>query len=299
MQKITLFIFLIVVCFTSQAQVIQKSNVYLFDLQQKNDTIFQLSKPRYLTEFNANGYNNHPAFFSKNELCLAVQTLTDKQPELYLFDLEKRTKTRLTQTTEGEYSPFPAGDGFRFSAVRQTYTQADTLLQLWEFPLDRLSDGKPVFKYFNNIGYYQWINSAQVAVFLVGVPNQLAIADVRNDKLTPIATNIGRCFRKMPNGNLVFVQKSNYDAWKLKQKKLYGSANEGAEDIADTVPGAEDFVVLPDGSFIMGKGSRLHHLNPKAKNPRWQEIADLRFYDINNITRLALSEDMKLAIVAD
>ncbi len=49
----------------------------------------------------------------------------------------------------------------------------------------------------------------------------------------------------------------------------------------------------------MGKSSRLYHLNPRSRNPEWKEIANLQFYRINNITRLALSDDMKLAIVAE
>lgn len=297
MRKVLLILFLLACVSALFAQ--QKSNVYLFDLRQYNDTTFQLSTPRYLTAFNATGYNNHPAFFSNDSLILSVQMPGDQQPELYLFDLRNKTKVRVTQTAAGEYSPFAIGDGYRFSAVRQEYSRTDTTLRLWEFPIDRLNDGRPVFKYYDNIGYYYWLNSGQVAVFLVGNPSQLAIADTRTDKLTPVATNAGRCFRRLPNGNLVYVQKSNYDSWKLRQKKLYGSGSDQAEDIADTIPGAEDFVVLPDGSFIMGKGTRLYHLDPRAKNVQWQEIADLRFYSINNITRLALSGDMQLALVAD
>lgn len=283
----------------ANAQIIQKSNVFVFDLTRQNDTTYQLTKPRYITDFNANGYNNHPAFFNNNELCLAVQMPGDEQPELYLFDLEKKTKTRLTQTREGEYSPFPISGGFRFSAVRQTYGRTDTTLRVWEFPMDRLNDGRPIFKYYNNIGYYYWLSSVEMAVFLVGNPNQLAIADTRDDKLTPVATNVGRCFRKLPNGNLAFVSKSNFNSWEIKQKKIYGGGNTEPEVIAETVPGAEDFAVLPDGSFIMGKGSRLFHLDPRARKVEWREIANLRLYNINNITRIAISDDMKIAIVAD
>ncbi|HMO38306.1 MAG TPA: hypothetical protein PKC76_03320 [Saprospiraceae bacterium] len=303
MQKTILLCLALVGYLAAHAQIIQKSNVYVFDLKQYNDSTFQLSQPRYLTAFNSNGYNNHPAFFSKNELCLSVQTLEDRQPDLYLFDLEKKTKTRLTQTAEGEYSAFPMGDGYRFSAVRQEYGRTDSTLTLWEFPIDRLHDGRPIFKYIRNIGYYQWLNSSQVAAFFVGNPNSLAIVDVRTDSRTPVATNVGRCFRKLPNGNLAYVSKSSTGPWELKQKKLIGQETQEEKErgitIAETLPGVEDFAVLPDGSFLMGKSSRLYHLNPRSRNPEWKEISNLQFYRINNITRLALSDDMKLAIVAE
>lgn len=286
---------------TLQAQIIQKSNVYLFDLKMVADTAIQFSKPRYLTNFNANGYNNHPAFFSPNELYLSVQMPNDRQPDLYAFDLEKKTKTRVTQTAEGEFSPQLMPNAYSFSAVRQEFTPKDTTTRLWEFPLDRLSNGKPVFKYQNNIGYYCWINNQLIAAFLTTNPSGLAIGNISNDQFYVFATDVGRCFRMLSNGNLVYVKKNRFENWKLMQKKVTGIGWESAAptEIAETIPGAEDFVILPDGSFLMGKGTRIYRLDPRGKNVRWQEVANLQLYDINNITRLAISADMKLAVVAD
>lgn len=284
-----------------QAQVIQKSNVFVFDLTQLNDSTIQFSKPRYLTEFNATGYNNHPAFFNKNELCISVQMPNERQPDLYVFDLEKKTKTRITQTPEGEFSPQPMSDGFRFSAIRQEFTPTDTLIRLWEFPLDRLNNGRPVFKYQTKMGYYWWLNTQQVAAFLNNNPPDLAIGDVRTDEFRVIANNVGRCFRQFSNGNLVYVKKSAYDDWMLMQRRVSGAdwINAAPVEIIETVAGAEDFVLLPDGSILMAKGSRIFHYSTRSKNVKWREVANLQFYDITNITRLAISPDLKLALVAD
>ena len=46
----------------------------------------------------------------------------------------------------------------------------------------------------------------------------------------------------------------------------------------------------------MGKGSRLYRYHP-LKSKAWQEVAELKRIGINNITRLAVSGDGKLAIV--
>jgi hypothetical protein len=285
----------------AQAQVLQKSNVYLFELKPVGDTALQFSKPRYLTDFNATGYNNHPAFFGANELYMSVQTPRERQPDLYMFDLEKKTKTRVTQTAEGEFSPMMMPDGFNFSAVRQEFTGKDTLLRVWQFPLDRLNNGKPVFKYQNDIGYYLWLNSQYIATFLTSNPPVLAIGNVSNDQFIPVDTAVGRCFRLLPNGNLAYVKKGRFENWKLMERKVTGVNWDDvpAKEIAETIPGAEDFAVLPDGSFLMAKGSRVYHLNPRGKNNRWREVANLQLYDINNITRLAVSADRKLALVAD
>lgn len=298
---ILLLVFVVVCSLEGQTQVIQKSNIYLFDLKIVGDTAIQFSKPRYMTNFNAQGYNNHPAFFGTNELYASVQMPNERQPDLYVFDLEKKTKTRVTQTAEGEFSPMLMPSGFSFSAVRQEFSPKDTTQRLWEFPMDRLSNGKPVFKYQNNIGYYFWINSQMIAAFLTNNPPDLAIGNVSNDQFTVFATEVGRCFRMLPTGNLVYVKKSRFENWKLMQKKVTGIGWEEAAptEIAETIPGAEDFAILPDGSFLMAKGTRVFHLNPRGKNSRWREVANLQLYDINNITRLAISQDMKLAIVAD
>lgn len=272
-----------------------KSNVFLFDIRKASDTLFKLTKPRYLTAFNARGYNNQPAFFSNSELYITVQTPFDAQPDLYLLDLDKKTRTRVTESNEGEFSPSRMPDYYNFSAIRQEINGRDTLLRLWQFPIDRLTNGKPVFKYLNNIGYYCWLDARRVAVYILKDGNYLAIADIGTDEQNRFATNVGRCFLKMPNGNIAYVQKNAGGEWLLMEK--FTNRNE-SKKIVNTLPGVEDFSIMPDGTFIMGRGSKLYKFN-RFSDKDWMEIADLRFYGIKNISRLTVSNDYKLALVAD
>src|SRR5690606_9853788 len=106
----------------------------------------RLRNPQFLTNFNANGYNNHPVFFSDNELYISAQSPLDAQPDLYLLDIDRKTKTRVTSTPSGEFSPARMPDFYNFSAIRQEIAGRDTVLRLWQFPIDRLTNGKPVFK---------------------------------------------------------------------------------------------------------------------------------------------------------
>jgi hypothetical protein len=259
----------------------------------------QLRNPQYLTNFNPDGYNNHPNFFSEDELYLSVQSPYDPQPDLYLLDLNRKTRTRVTSTPSGEFSPARMPDYYNFSAVRQEIVGRDTFLRLWQFPVDRLTNGKPVFKYLNGIGYYDWINSYEVVVFMVDDPNYLGIADTRSDQVRPLATNVGRCFKKMRNGHIVFVQKSPNGEWLLMRKNPY--TQDHAQKIIETLPNSEDFALLDDGTFLMGKGSKLYKFHPNLDDS-WTEIADLRFYEVRNISRLAIAgygPNQKIAIVAD
>ncbi|MBL7794132.1 MAG: hypothetical protein JNK77_17515 [Saprospiraceae bacterium] len=296
MQRIAVVFLLICVCVSVQAQT-PRSNVFLFDVRKASDTLYKLTKPRFLTAFNARGYNNQPAFFSNNELYITVQMYGDDQTDLYVLDLDKKTKTKVTETPDGEFSASRVPDYYSFSAIRQEINGRDTLLRLWQFPIDRLTNGKPVFKYLKDIGYYHWLDAQRVVVFGLDKGNYLAICDTRTDDVSPFATNVGRCFMRMPNGNLAYVQKSTSGDWLLMEKFLSRSGGE-SKKIINTLTGCEDFAVLPDGSFLMGRGSKLYKYD-RYSDQDWEEIADLRYYGIKNITRLAVSNDFKLALVSD
>jgi hypothetical protein len=67
--------------------------------------------------------------------------------------------------------------------------------------------------------------------------------------------------------------------------------------VVNTLPGAEDFAVLDDGTLLMGLDSKIFKFNP-LRDVTWTEVADLNYYNIGGITRLAVSRDGKIAVVA-
>lgn len=276
------------------AQAPPNTNIYLFQLYQLTDSLIEVKEPRYLTHFNAEGYNNQPEFINDNQLFFTTQRPNEKQPDIYALDLKKGIKTQITATTEGEYSPTLMPDYKSFSAVRVEADAAGTQ-RLWEFPINRNSNGKPVFKYLKGVGYHHWLNDYQVAMFIVGEPHTMVVGDTRNDKTIKIEDNIGRCFQKLPNGNMAYVHKASPDAFYINSFNPYSRKS---QRIIQTKAGSEDFAVLGEGTIIMGKGSKLYKYHP-AYDTDWLEIADLRYYNIRNISRLAVSEDNKLAIVAE
>lgn len=276
------------------AQSPPNTNIYLFQLYQLTDSLIEVKEPRFLTHFNADGYNNQPRFFSDNDLYFTTQRPLEKQPDIYAFDLARKIKTQITATTEGEYSPTLTPNEKYFSAVRVEADAAGTQ-RLWEFPVDRKTNGKPVFKYIKGIGYHHWLNEYQVAMFIVGEDaNTMVVGDTRTDKTQEVASNIGRCFQDLPNGNMAYVQKGTITSY----IKSFNPYTKKSKNIIPTKTGSEDFAVLSEGTIIMGKGSKLYKYHP-AYDTNWLEIADLRYYNIRNITRLAVSDDNKLAIVSE
>ena len=278
--------------FNLMAQDLPTSNVYLLDIE-KADSILLFKNPKFLTDFNSRGYNNQPTFLNNTELLLTVQTPTDNQTDIYLLDLEKKTKLRMTKTPESEYSPKPTPGNLYFSCVRVEQDE-DRSQRLWQYPLDRGDKGKASLRYLRGVGYYHWLDRFTVALFNVATTNYLSIADTRDESSRHLAPDVGRCFRTSPNGRLVFVHKITDGNWMLK---AMDKSTLQTQEIIRTLPGVEDFAILTDGTILMGRGSRVYKFHP-VNDENWIEIADLKTVGITSITRMAASGDGKLAVVS-
>ncbi len=276
------------------SQHLEHFDVLLLSLAQHTDSSWHAAAPRFLTAFNPRGYNNQPQFFSANELYLTVQEPTDTtQTDILALNIPLRTTTRVTATQTPEYSPTLQPGGRRFSVVR---VEPDGSQRLWSFPLDRSDNGRVVFPNLSNVGYHCWLNDTLAALFLVGENNEThALAVVGTSRQLPvrIAFNVGRCLQKMPDGRLAFIQKATEQTWFIK---AYDAAKRTFDFLTKTLPGSEDFVVLPDGTFLAGSAGKLYAWNPRRQTD-WKEITDLSRYGVHSITRLALSPDGKLLAI--
>ncbi len=287
------------ICLTATAGVkaqAPRTQLYVFDVRM-NDTSLTVNNPRYLSAFNPTGYNNHPNWADRNILYASVTLPDMAQPDVYRFDLSNNTRQRLTDTEAGEYSPKKMTGGSQFSAVRQEYVGQDTVLRLWEFPADLSDNGTPVLPGTNGVGYYEWLNNAQLALFINASPNQLVLASTSGDAPRTLATNTGRSFTRLNNGNLVYVDKSSVP-YNLVEQNLY-RLEEAPRVIAPMAPETEDFILLPDGTFLAGSGSRLYRLDPANGTGTWREVVDLSFYGLERISRLAYNGQNQLALVAE
>ncbi len=285
---------LFLLCFgiTAVAQKLPQSNIYLFEFKALSDSTYQYTKPAYLTSFNPLGYNNQPYFVSDHELYFTVQLSDDTtQTDIYGVDLKKKTLTQITSTAESEYSaqliPRVVQDlnGKKtipqFSCLR---VEADGVTQrIWEFPLNRSNNGRPAIPGINNIGYYAWVGQNGLAAFLVGDPHQMAIVNRISGDSKNITSNIGRCLQRMPKGNMAFVHKLGKN-WVIKH---LDPLTNRSYLLTGTLPGSEDFAVIPDGTLLMGNGSKLYKFK-KGIDSGWMEVADFSYYGIDHITRLAV-----------
>ena len=93
--------------------------------------------------------------------------------------------------------------------------ERDSTQRLWRFPTDGsapslvLRDVKPV-------GYFAWLDSVTLALFVLGNPNTLQIADTRTGVARVVTSNIGRSLQRVPGGRRAsFVQRDGA-TWILK-----------------------------------------------------------------------------------
>lgn len=293
MKRFSIIFSLISFCFASvSAQDVPVTDVYAFSMKKLNDTTYNFSNPRFLTNFNMDGYNNQPHFFKENELYLTIQFPDATQTDIFSLNLDNNELTQITATVEGEYSPTIMPGNNEFSAVRVEADGQNTQ-RLWKFPMDRNTVGEPVFKHISGVGYHHWLSPYKAALFVVGQPTKLVLANTLTGSTIELMDNIGRGMQRLPGDNLAFIHKTSANNWVLKEMDTYTYRS---KDVVKTLPNSEDFLYLDDGTFIMGNGSKLYKFN-KYSDQTWKEIADFRYFGVKNITRLALSGNGTIAIV--
>jgi hypothetical protein len=266
------------------------TNIVLMEAQYSK--ILQLSSPKFLTHFNKNGYNNQPAFIDKNKILITSNYQSAGLTDIYELNLSSNKLSRITATDESEYSPFPRKSKGTFTVIRQEISQNPSVPQvLWEYPMDRSSNGQRLISKYQNIGYQCWISKDKIAIFLVGEPHKLIIVNVSTGEETFISYNVGRCLKKDANGNLYYIVKLGA-VWSIRK---FDIARSMSEYVTESLPESEDFDILPNGQLISGKNGKLFTYDLISKDG-WKEVADLEAYNVKGITRIATTED-KIALV--
>ena len=291
--KKTFILLALVFCWKTADAQIPNTHIYLFKMEQFGDSLFQFNNPQLLTAFNEKGYNNQPAFFSNDEIYFSMGDASGTIPtNIVSLNLRTKVKTEITLSADREYSPTPLIEPYYFSCVRQEADGKDTQ-RLWVFPIDRSSKGQPILPKTTGVGYHCWLGNEIVALFIVGDPVKLAIANTKDKTVQTITSNIGRCLQRMENGNLAYIHKTSESNWTIKELDLETMRS---TTIVSTVPQSEDFVILPKNTFVMASGSKLYKYQ-KGWDIGWLEIGDFSKLGLKNITRMAVSNDGKIALV--
>ncbi|HYR31114.1 MAG TPA: hypothetical protein VEO93_04280 [Gemmatimonadales bacterium] len=237
------------------------------------------------------GYDNQPCFLPGGHAFLYTVIGDDAQADIYRYDFAAGKSTRLTATPESEYSPTPLPDGRGFSVVR---VEADSTQRLWAFDLDG-SHPRLLLPGVKPVGYHAWIDSVTVALFVLGTPATLQLADLRTGKADTVVRDVGRSPQRVPGRAAVSVvwRRDSTARWIA----IVDATTRTPQPFAPLPDSADFHAWTPDGTLLASAGTRVLRWDPQAA--RWVPIADFAAAGLTSITRLAVSPSgAHLALVA-
>jgi hypothetical protein len=252
----------------------------------------KVGEPKRITTWE--GYNNQPVFLKDARSLLYTSIRADRQADIYRYDLGDGSTVRVTETAKtSEYSPTPAPDGKSFSVIR---VEEDGTQRLWMFPLAGNAEPTLILEKIKPVGYHVWIDGQTLMLFILGEPLTLQLVDRKQERAEIIATNIGRSLHRIPRQRKIsFVRKLSEQQWMIQ---AFDTETHAITSLIKTLPGSEDYAWTPQGTLLMGSGSKLFKWNP-SKDAGWQEVADFAGAGLKTITRLSVSpKGDRLALVA-
>lgn len=268
------------------------ADVLLADLHWETSGPPAIGDPTNLTR--RVDYDNQPAFLPDGSgiWYTAVDPHT-AQADIYRYDLGSGTVARVTMSNpESEYSATPLPDGSGISTVR---VEADSTQRLWRFDRDG-SNAAVLLENVAPVGYHAWIDANTVALFVLGEPPTLQVADLSTGRGRVIAEDIGRSIQSIPGtADVSYVQRHADGTSTIM--RLPGDGGD-PEPIIETVEGGDFHAWAPDGTLLMASGAVVYAA--VAADPReWSPVADFERLGIS-ITRLAVSPDAsQIAMVAE
>lgn len=231
----------------------------------------------------APGYDNQPFFTPDGKAVLFTSERASDQTEIFRYDLVTGEVQRLTDTWESEYSPTPLPGG-GFSVVR---VEPDGTQRLWRFDATG-TKASLVLPNVPGVGYHAWGGKDQgrLALFILGEPPTLQIAEVAAGTAKMAVSDIGRALHPIPGRPAwSFVAPRDGRAWVQEISWETGEVRPVAPTL--TADGDHDLAWMPDGTLLMAEGSVVHSWDGEAQS--WRKVRDFAADGVEGITRLAVS----------
>jgi hypothetical protein len=247
---------------------------------------------------NRPGYDNQPSFTPDGKGILFTRS-TGQHTDIFLYDFTSRNTaaTQVTDTQESEYSATVTPDGLGISVIRvepgpATFPGQQGIQRLWRFT----RDGKNptlILKDVQPVGYHAWgpLDSAQgnagglLALYVLGKPNTLQVADSRTGRSRIVARNIGRSIHRIPGRDTISVLHIEGTVRTIKELDLSTRTLKPIVRAIDSADG--DYAWTPNGAILMSNGKELM----KWKGGEWAKFADLAALGLTGASRLAVSPD--------
>lgn len=228
------------------------------------------------------GYDNQP-FFTPDGSAFWFTALDEHsgQTDIFRWGFDGAFDQVTNSAPESEYSATPIPDGSGLSVIR---VEADSTQRLWKIPFDG-SEPTVILPDVAPVGYHAWAGPDTLALFVLGDPPTLQVADARTGSATIVAEGIGRSIRTIPGEHAVsFVRVPDDGPAMLTRWDTDGTLT----PLVATIGGGDFHAWTPDGTVLMARGAEIHAWRPGEDD--WTLIADLSEHNVR-VTRLAVSPD--------
>jgi hypothetical protein len=245
---------------------------------------------------NSPGYDNQPSFTPDGRAILFTSMRGGTQTDIYRYDITAGAVTRVTNTPESEYSPTVTPDGKHISVIR---VEAGGTQRLWKFTIDGsvpelvLADIKPV-------GYHAWSGDHLIALFVLGSPASLQLADTTTGHADVLVRGINRSIQPIPGGRTIsFVARNSAMPDAVLSIQELDPQTRRITPLVNAVAGAReaDLAWTPDDMVVMAEKGVLYGW--KRGEAAWRRLADLAALGLHGVTRIAISpKGDRIAFVA-
>ncbi|TVP57324.1 MAG: hypothetical protein EA351_06015 [Gemmatimonadales bacterium] len=247
------------------------TDLFLVELSAGDDGFPRPGDVRGLTDRPL--YDNQPFFLPGGEAILYTAGREDQGTDIHRLEIGSGESRALMRTDpENEYSPTPLGDG----GVAVVRVERDGTQRLWRFDIESgevdgdraellLPDIEPV-------GYHAWLDTDRVALFILGTPASLQLAEVGTGWSQLIFEGIGPSIQKIPGEDAVSFVEVGQDgrSW---IRRLDGSTGSTSR-IVETRDGGSDHAWTPDGVLLMASGRELLAHRPGVDD-EWHSLGEV------------------------
>jgi hypothetical protein len=261
------------------------TDVWLFKIETNKLGEYLLKNPLNIS--NREGYDNQPNFSTDGKKVYYVSVRSDKQADIYSYDLNTKMTLPLTRSKESEYSPQQSENGKYINSV---VVELDSAQRIHFISSETGFDEK---KYdFDSVGYYCFLNTDTVIYYKLTEPHSLRfyVKSSKEDKW--LGNSPVRGFKAINRHTLLYGLKDSvkvefytYDFLLNKAKKYceYPSVN-------------EDIWWHTKWGLLKSEETKILRYEESKNN--WQVLFDLNSFGIKKITRIAFdSKNSYLVIV--